>query len=556
MANKTIDGMRRKPASPTAVGVEGVKVLRQRAAGASRPAVSHSARRAVTVSAPVAKASRAKKIEMKEDDALLAAAFDEKSTSKKKKSKKAARADFLKPVSGFDMDLSEDEISKDKPKKKHILRKILIGILILAVIGGVVAFFWGDQIIRKITGGKSGLGDLIGTVVSDTYVDLKTDKNGRTNILVFGTSGWSMEDETHDGAALTDTIMAVSIDPKAGDVAMINLPRDFYLGNTCTSTGKINEVYWCNNINDDNEAGGAAALEEEVSKVLGVDFQYYIHLNWAALVQVVDILGGITVTVDEDINDAGWTNVVMEAGVPKTLNGEEALGLARARHGTVSGDFTRAASQQKIIVALKERILEKGLSITDIIGIMNTLGDNVRMDLTTDEIKSAYHTATTMDFSAMRSLSLLDQGDGTSLISTTSFDPSGLGYDVSFVVPAAGRYNYRDIQAYTKKQFSSDPIAREDPAILILNGTGESGVASAEKSKLEADGFDNVAVGDAPEGYWEGTKVYDVSTKAPGSLAKIANKYGVSISSAVPAEIDATGYDIVVIVGVEKQEGQ
>ena len=547
MANKTIDGMRRKPAAPTAVGAEGVRVLRQRAAGAQ------PVRRKVTVAAPASKPSRVKKVEIRDDDALLAAAFDEKPV-RKKKSKKVARADFLKPVSGFDMDLSEEEIAKDKPKKKHILRKIIIGLLILAVIGGVVAFFWGDQIIRKITGGRSGLGDLIGTVVSDTYVDLKADKNGRTNILIFGTSGWSMEDETHDGAALTDTIMAVSIDPKAGDVAMINLPRDFYLGNTCTSTGKINEVYWCNNMDDTDEAGGAAALTEEVSKVLGIDFQYYIHLNWAALVQIVDVLGGITVTVDEDINDAGWTEIVMEAGVPKTLNGEEALGLARARHGTVSGDFTRAASQQKIIIALKERIMEKGLSLTDVIGIMNSLGDDVRMDLTTDEIKSAYHTATTMDFSTMRSVSLLDQGDGTSLIATTSFDPSGLGYEVSFVVPAAGRYNYRDIQAYTKRQFSSDPIARENPSILVLNGTGESGVASAEKSKLEADGFDSVAVGDAPEGYWEGTKVYDASTKAPGSLAKVASKYGVEASSNVPAEVDATGYDIVVIVGVEKKE--
>lgn len=553
MANKTIDGMRKKPAAPTSVGVAGVKELRKRAAGSAPKRVNVVKKTAVPKPAP-ARARAPQRIEA-EEEALFAEAFAEKKKGRIMK-KKQSRDDFLKPVSGFDMDLSEDEITKDAPKKKHILRKILIGLLILLLAGGIVAYCWGDEIVRKLTGGRSGLGDLIGAVVSDTYVDLKTDKNGRTNVLIFGTSGWTMEDETHDGAQLTDSIMALSIDKEAGDVAMINLPRDFYLGTTCTSTGKINEVYWCNNIDDKNEDGGAAALEEEVGKILGMDFQYYIHLNWGALVQIVDILGGITVTVDEDINDAGWTDIVMTAGEPTVLNGEQALGLARARHGTESGDFTRAASQQKILIALKDKMLEKSLSITDVIGIMNSLGDNVRTSFKTDEIKSVYHIATTVDFSAMRSVSLLDQGDGTSLVTTDAFDPSGLGYEVSFVVPAAGRYNYRDIQSYTKLQLSSDPVVRENPRILILNGTGESGVASAEKSKLEADGFINIEVGDAPEGYWEGTKVYDATGRATGSIAKISTKYGATASSKVPAEVEATGYDIVIIVGVEKPAGE
>ena len=551
MANRMIDGTKKKPVAPTAVGVDGVRMVRAKASsGHAAPVHRPAPKASVQPSRPIKEEATKTNEELEtEEDALLAAAFNEKPD---KKSHKQTRADFVKPVNGFDMDLSEDEIKKDAPKKRHIVRNIVIGVLILAVIGGVVAYFWGDAIIRKLTGGRSGMGDLIGAVTSDTYVDLKKDSRGRTNILVFGTSGWTMEDETHDGAMLTDSIMAVSLDSETGDVAMVNLPRDLYLGNTCTSTGKINEVYWCNNINDTDEEGGAKALETEVSKVLGMDFQYFIHLNWGALVQIVDILDGITVTVDEDINDYGWTNIIMKAGEPTVLDGEQALGLARARHGTTSGDFTRAASQQKILIAMKDKILEKGLSITDIIGIMNSVGDNVRTDFNMDEIKSLYHTVTTIDLSTMRSISLLDQGDGTSLVTTASFDPSGLGYEVSFVVPAAGRYNYRDIQKYVDKQLSSDPVVREDPAVLVLNGTGESGVASVEKGKLEEDGFENVAVGDAPEGYWEGIKVYDASSKAPGSLAKITKKYGVEATGKVPAEVDATGYDIVIIIGVQK----
>lgn len=569
MANKTIDGMRRKPAAPTSVGVEGVRNLRARTQMGSAvhkttgvPQKVVVRKESSTQKEPIRKAQPVRKIvrpvhkeinREAEEDALLEAAFENAPKGEKMTKKhKQTRSDFIKPVSGFDMDLSEEEIKKDQPKAKKIIKRVLISLLVLILIGGVVAYFWGDAIIRKITGGRSGIGDLIGTVTSDTYVDLKTDKNGRTNILAFGTSGYTMEDETHDGAELTDSIMAISIDKESGDIAMVSLPRDLYLGNTCTSTGKVNEVYWCNNIDGTDEDGGAKALEEEVGRILNIDFQYYVHLNWGALVQIVDILGGITVTVDEDINDAGWTEIVMQAGVPTTLNGEEALGLARARHGTVSGDFTRANSQQKILIALKDKFLESNLSITDAISLLNTLGDNLRTSFSMEELKSIYHTATTIDFSAMRSVSLIDQGDGTSLVSTTSFDPSGLGYEVSFVVPAAGRYNYSDIQDYVKRQLLSDPIARENPKILILNGTGESGVASAEKGKLENDGFENIYVDDAPEGYWEGIRIYDVTERAAGSLGKIAGKYGVATSPKVPAEINATGYDIVIIVGVEK----
>ncbi len=568
MANKTIDGMRRKPAAPTSIGVEGVRQLRARVAqegpvirrkvvakeSLSPRIIDEEPKPKEPIRRIVRPVSRKADREA-EEDALLEAAFEGAPKGERmNRNHKQTRSDFIKPVSGFDMDLSEDEIKKDQPKKKKIIKRVLIGLLIFIVIGGVVAYFWGDAIIRKITGGRSGMGDLIGTVMTDKFVDLKTDKNGRTNILVFGTSGYTMEDETHDGAQLTDSIMAVSIDKESGDVAMISLPRDLYIGNTCTSTGKINEVYWCNNIDDTDEDSGAKALEEEVGRILNMDFQYYVHLNWGALVQIVDILGGITVTVDEDINDVGWTEIVMEAGVPRTLTGEEALGLARARHGTTSGDFTRANSQQKILIALKDKFTESNISITDAIGLLNTLGDNLRTSFSMDELKSIYNTATTIDFSAMRSVSLIDQGDGTSLVSTTAFDPSGLGYEVSFVVPAAGRYNYVDIQDYVKRQLLSDPIARENPKILVLNGTGESGVASAEKSKLEADGFENIFVDDAPEGYWEGIRIYDVTERTPGSLGKIAGKYGVATSPKVPAEINATGYDIVIIVGVDKPE--
>ena len=118
-----------------------------------------------------------------------------------------------------------------KPVSKK--RKIITGILlfiVLILLGGVIWFIlWGNDIIAKITGGQGNIFDLF----TENYVDLKTDENGRTNILAFGTSGYNMDGDegngTHDGAQLTDSIMVISLDQKTGDVAMLSLQSFFHL---------------------------------------------------------------------------------------------------------------------------------------------------------------------------------------------------------------------------------------------------------------------------------------------------------------------------------------
>ncbi|MBR3180600.1 LCP family protein, partial [Candidatus Saccharibacteria bacterium] len=267
---------------------------------------------------------------------------------------KKAHEDFLAPVESFGLDEIESDSGtsegrveevedsevpeikktekrakekkeKTKGKKHVVVRVILIVILLLLVGGGVAFYFWGDSILKKLTGGEGNIWSAIGAMTSETYEPLKEDSNGRTNVLVFGTSGYDMTgtngEETHDGAQLTDSVMLMSLDQKTGDIAMVSLPRDLKVGYTCTATGKINEIYWCANMDDTNEAAGAEALEKEVEEILGVDIQYYIHLNWGSLVNIVDTLGGVTVTLDEDIDDYGWTNAKFEAGVPYTING-------------------------------------------------------------------------------------------------------------------------------------------------------------------------------------------------------------------------------------------
>jgi LCP family protein required for cell wall assembly len=449
------------------------------------------------------------------------------------------------------IEFDSDDIKKEKKKtkkhkKKFIFRhKILSFIVIPLLIVGLVAYFWGDSIVMKITGGQSGLLDLVRSIVIPGDQRFKTDSNGRTNILVFGTSGYDMKGSegkgTHSGSQLTDSIMVVSIDQNTRDVAMFSLPRDLKT-DTCTNTSKINELYYCNS-KKGNEKAGADALRNRVSSMVGLDIQYYVHINWMSLIQIVDALGGITVTLNENIHD-DMTKTYIKAGVPTKLNGERALGLARARHGTDYGDFTRGNSQQKILVAMKEKLSSQQISIGWLINMFNILGDNIRTDFTADDISAAAKFVAENGIESIRPVQLY--GSQRRLFTTGRIN------GISYTFPAAGQTNYSAIQRLVKSQLNADPMKAENAKILVLNASGVEGAATKEKEELTGAGFTSVSTGNAPAGdYFEKLYVYVVNDKT-ATREKLETYYGVKTldQSMLPSGVNTKNVDFVVILGV------
>ncbi len=434
--------------------------------------------------------------------------------------------------------------AKKKPSKKRKIITITALVIVLLMIGVVIwAIFWGNDIIAKITGGRGNIFDFF----VETYEPLKTDANGRTNILAIGTGGYNMDGDegngVHDGAQLTDSIMLISFDQNTGDVAMISLPRDLKGPATCTSTGKINEVYWCNGGGGDasveQEEKAATAVMDAVGSILGVDIQYYAHLNWGSLASIVDLLGGITITLDEDINDYNYTGAVFKAGVPYDIDGAQAVGLARARHGTAGGDFSRGQSQQKIIVGIKNKLLEKQLSIPDMLSLVSTLGDNLRTNFSVAEIKTLGHDLTTLDFDVMRHISLYPD-----------YMTTGMLNGISYVLPKAGAGNYKTIQLYVAKQLSSDPRDYEEPTIAIYNASDTDGLASEEKIKLENKGYTINLIDNAPEGeYEQGTSVYVINPEKAGTKRMLEEEYNYTPKGKdeLPTTI-TPNYDFIIIL--------
>lgn len=344
-----------------------------------------------------------------------------------------------------------------KPRWKRILKRILIVLLILVLLAGA---WLGWKFVAngiKIFG-WGGVKDLF------SNSKLKGEDEGRVNVLLAGNSA---DDPGHGGAALTDSIMIASINTKTNKAFLLSIPRDLYVDIPNHGYAKINEAFPDGEKDKFSESGyadgGMGLLEKTVSEYFGIPIHYYALVNYTALKQGVNAVGGIEVTIESsdprglydpspDLLNNRLPLVKLPNGVA-TLDGTAALGLARARgdssraYGYGKSDFTRTENQRKILIGLKDKAVSVGtLSNPVKVGqLFDTLGDNVQTDLTSGEAKRLYDLSKKVSNANIKSGSLND-ADGKNLL-TSYRNKRGQ----STLVPAAGIDDYTDIKAYVDK---------------------------------------------------------------------------------------------------------
>ena len=179
--------------------------------------------------------------------------------------------------------------------------------------------------------------------------------NRRFNVLLLGSDN---DLKFSPNAVLSQSIILVSIDPAAPDVAMISIPRDFWVPIANYGYQKIDVAY---------EVGGIALARSTVEKLFGITIDYYAWIGLNGLVQVVDTLGGVDVTVQHPIldemypddldsaNPYAFLRLYIPAG-PQHLDGTTALQYVRSRHGDLQSDFGRSARQQQVLLAINNRL--------------------------------------------------------------------------------------------------------------------------------------------------------------------------------------------------------
>ena len=214
------------------------------------------------------------------------------------------------------------------------------------------------------------------------------DGQSRYTFIVGGLD--SRPDQTGEPVR-TDSLMLVSVDPTRNGVGVLSIPRDLWVRiPEQEEYDRINRAYF---LGEGRAAGyGPRLLQQTVSWNLGMRVHNYVLVDFQAVLDIVDHLGGIEISINYTINDQaypdmnyGYDPFYLPAGTHR-LDGRDTLRFARTRHG--NNDVRRAERQQMVLYAIRERILS--LNVLQLIGqapaLLATLGEHVQTGLELEQI--------------------------------------------------------------------------------------------------------------------------------------------------------------------------
>jgi polyisoprenyl-teichoic acid--peptidoglycan teichoic acid transferase len=236
------------------------------------------------------------------------------------------------------------------------------------------------------------------------------DGRERVNFLLVG-----VDEAPGREAALTDTILALSVDPAENSAVMVSIPRDtgsiplpdtsIYAGarypgkiNGLASEAAANPALWCPAMTvldeDDAQRCGIRSLQESVSLYLGIPIHYYARVDLLGFGRLIDAFGGVELCLPGRLVDPTYLDPVsgergldMPAGCAH-YGGREALAYARSRQGYIEmpdgtreqqNDFLRADRQQQILLALRAQ-LDAGNILFDLPDVLDAIGNTVTTD--------------------------------------------------------------------------------------------------------------------------------------------------------------------------------
>lgn len=228
-------------------------------------------------------------------------------------------------------------------KKHHKRNKIILFLeIILILIAGALALFL--YTFEKL--------DNVEWADSDIYTNtLPGNIEGYTNIAIFGVD--SRENDLTKNTR-SDSIIIASINNRSKKVKLVSLYRDTYVYIPDHGYTKLNHAY---------AYGGPKLAIETINRNFDLNITDFVTVNFSAVTDIVDALGGITVNITKEelkqvnryakdvanINNKEWTKI--EKPGEQTLTGVQATGYCRVRY-TAGGDFTRAERQRTVISAI------------------------------------------------------------------------------------------------------------------------------------------------------------------------------------------------------------
>jgi hypothetical protein len=121
-------------------------------------------------------------------------------------------------------------------------------------------------------------------------------------------------------------------------------------------------------------------------------------------------------------------------------------------------------------------------------------------------------------------------------------------------MPAAGIYDYSEIQSFIAQSLSTNPVVREAAKIVVLNGSGVAGVGQTLADKLTSNKFIVSTVANAPDGKYGDVEIYSLDTTKTATLAALKSLYpNATVKTSSPPLAVASGTSFVIIAGSTSQ---
>ncbi|MBE5963078.1 MAG: hypothetical protein E7256_17140 [Lachnospiraceae bacterium] len=278
-------------------------------------------------------------------------------------------------------------------KKKCIKIALIVLGVVVVLLGGLIGTKTGRGMVYSMIGtyikGKTkepepavGLSDHESEEQPQITPILLAEEGEEENVknyLLFGI-------EEIGGGGRTDVMMIASINKRDKTIRLTSFLRDLYVEIPGYSEDRLNAAYGY---------GGADTLVNAIQQNFNIPIEGYVHVNFSAFEQVVDLLGGIDIELGKSeasyLNRTNYISNVEERNVTAGLNhltGNQALGYCRIRKvvtlGGANNDFGRTLRHRRVITAIFEKYKEK--NPIELFNIMNECLGYVTTNLSADQI--------------------------------------------------------------------------------------------------------------------------------------------------------------------------
>lgn len=308
-----------------------------------------------------------------------------------------------------------------------------------------------------------------------SILDALLGKNIKLNVAVFGVD----KDETR-----TDVVFVVHYDSEQESIDLISVPRDTRVAVCDEVEDLLGKSYGVTKFNAVHAYGGkehgpeAAILQLE--DLLGISIDHYVKVNFDALVEIVDAVGGVEVDVPQDMkwdmSDTGDITINLKKGL-QTLDGNKALQLVRFRR-YADGDVGRIQVQQLFLKALMEKVLSTENIVKNLGDYIEVMYKYVKTDVSlADALKYANY-ITKVDMEKINMETLPGVGQYVGGVSYFIHDPDATREMVD-----------RVFYSVAPKVNADGSIDSKSLLIEVSNGGEVAGLAGRFTEKLAKEGF-------------------------------------------------------------------